>query len=463
MRIVLAAVDHVGMSSYRAWDVDQPMLLPPSVTEFVPPSHLVHFVRDLAQRALDLSAIHGRYSKDPRGAAPYHPGMLTALLVYSYCKGITSSRAIAAACEERVDFMALTGMQQPDFRTIADFRKLHLDALAGLFLQVLVLCRQAGLAKLGHVALDGTKVKANASKRKAMSYGRMKEEEPKLAAAVDQMLKAAKEKDAAEDTEHGEKLRGDEMPAWAATKVDRLAKIREAKAAIEDAAKEQAAELRAERVAEGKPVEGARAPQALTGEPDAKTQRNFTDPESKILKTGDGFVQGYNAQAAVDAEHQVIVAADVVAQQNDSDQVAPMLEQIEANTGAVPREMSADAGYCSEENIALLEERGVRAYVATGRQKHGAASATDEGGNRNGPQTRAMRARLRRGGHASRYRLRKQTVEPVFGHIKEARGFRRFRLRGLRNVRSEWSIVCTAHNVLKLAAWAAQNARNRAR
>jgi len=447
------------MSAYRPWDVDQPMLLAPSVTEFVPPSHLVHFVRDLVQRELDLGAIHARYSKDPLGAAPYHPGMMTALLVYSYCKGITSSRAISSACEERVDFMALTGMQQPDFRTVADFRKLHVEALAGLFLQVLVLCRQAGLAKLGHVALDGTKVKANASKRKAMSYARMKEEEPKLAAAVAEMMTDAQTKDDAEDAEHGAELRGDEMPAWAATKRERLAKIREAKAAIEGSAKTQAAQLRAERVAAGKRVEGPRAPKALSGEPDPKAQRNFTDPESKILKTGDGYVQGYNAQAAVDAEHQVIVAADVVAQQNDSDQVAPMLGQIEANTGSLPREMSADAGYCSEENLALLEERGVRAYVATGRQKHGAASATDD--RRNGPLTRAMRARLHRGGHASRYRLRKQTVEPVFGQIKEARGFRRFRLRGHRKVRAEWSIVCTAHNLLKLAAWSVRGAKPR--
>lgn len=344
------------MSSYRAWDVDQPMLLPPSVTEFVAPSHLVHFVRDLVQRELDLSAVHARYSKDPRGNAPYHPGMMTAL-----------------------------------------------------------------------------------------------------------MMQDAQTKDDAEDAAHGVERRGDEMPAWAATKKERLAKIREAKAAIEGSAKTQAKRLREERVAAGKPVEGPLAPKALSGEPDPKAQRNFTDPESKILKTADGYVQGYNAQAAVDSEHQVIVATDVVAQQNDSDQVAPMLAQIEANTGDLPREMSADAGYCSEENLALLEERGVRAYVATGRQKHGAAAAIHEDGKKRGPFAAAMRARLRRGGFRSRYRLRKQTVEPVFGQIKEARGFRRFRLRGHRKVRAEWSIVCTAHNVLKLAACAARNARNPAR
>ena len=452
------------MSAYRPWDVDQPLLLPPSVTEFVPPSHLVHFVRDLVQRELDLSAIHARYSKDPRGNAPYHPGMLTAVLIYAYCKGVTSSRTIAAACEERVDFMALTGMQQPDFRTISDFRKLHLEGLAALFVQVLRLCREAGIAKLGHVALDGTKVKANASKRKAMSYARMKDEEPKLAALVEEMLKDAQAKDDAEDAEHGT-LRGDELPAWAAKKQERLAKIRETKAALEEESKTEAERLAAERAAKeresGEKPRG-REPKALSGEVDPKAQRNFTDPESRILKTSDGYVQGYNAQAAVDAEHQVIVAAGVVARQNDADQVAPMLSQIEANTGALPAELSADAGYCSEANLALLEERGVRAYVATGRQKHGASAATDEDGKKGGPLARAMRARLRRGGHASRYRLRKQTVEPVFGQIKEARGFRRFRLRGLRSVRAEWSFVCAAHNVLKLAAFGTRNPRSQA-
>lgn len=438
------------MSRYRPWIVDQPMLLPPSVGEFVKAKHLSVFVRDLVQRELDLSQIEARYSGDPRGNPPYHPGMMTALLLYAYCRGLYSSRQIAVACEERVDFMALTGMQEPDFRTISDFRKLHLDALAALFVQVLRLCREAGMAKLGHVALDGTKVKANASKHKAMSYARMQAEEPKLAAEVAQWMESSRQADETDDTEQGEDKRGDEMPEWAAEKTKRLAKIREAKASIEAQAQQNARELAAERLSQGKPVEGGRVPKALSGEPEPKAQENFTDPESKILKTGDGYVQGYNAQAAVNAEDQVIVAADVVARQNDADQLVPMLDQIEANTGALPREMSADAGYCSEQNIAAVEEREVRGYIATGRQKHGDASATSRAGQ--GPRTTAMRARLRRGGWNSRYRLRKQTVEPVFGHIKERRGFRRFSLRGLSKVRGEWSVVCTAHNLMKLAA-----------
>src|SRR6185295_17325012 len=244
------------MSRSRPWIVDQPMLLPPSVGDFVKPKHMALFVRDLVQRELDLRAVAAAYSKDPRGNPPYHPGMMTALLLYAYCRGVYASRQIAIACEERVDFMALTGMQEPDFRTISDFRKLHRDALAGLFVQVLRLCREVGLAKLGHVALDGTKVKANASRHKAMSYARMKEVEPKLAAQVEEWLKASGAADKADDRDLGEEVRGDEMPDWVAEKAARLAKLREAKEALESEAQEEASELREERVAEGKPVEG---------------------------------------------------------------------------------------------------------------------------------------------------------------------------------------------------------------
>jgi len=440
------------MSRSRPWIVDQPMLLPPSVGDFVKPKHLALFVRDLVQRELDLSAIERAYSKDPRGNPPYHPGMMTALLLYAYCRGVYASRQIAIACEERVDFMALTGMQEPDFRTISDFRKLHRDALGGLFVQVLRLCREAGLAKLGHVALDGTKVKANASRHKAMSYARMKDLEPRLAAQVEEWLKASGAADKVDDRDLGAEVRGDEMPEWVAEKAARLAKLREAKEALEASAKEEAEELRAERVAEGKPVAGPRVPKALRGEVDPKAQRNSTDPESRILRKGSEYVQGYNAQAAVDAPSQVIVAAEVVAQQNDADQLVALLDQIEANTGSQPDEVSADSGYCSEANLEALEERGIRGYVATGRQERGMSSPTNREDDRRGPRSREMRARLRRGGWRSRYRLRKVTVEPVFGQIKERRGFRRFSLRGRAKVRCEWRMVCTAHNLAKLAA-----------
>jgi transposase len=449
------------MSRSRPWIVDQPMLLPPSVNDFVKPRHLAVFVRDLVQRELDLAAVERAYSKDPRGNPPYHPGMMTALLLYAYCRGVYASRQIAIACEERVDFMALTGMQEPDFRTISDFRKLHRAALEDLFVQVLRLCREAGLAKLGHVALDGTKVHANASKHKAMSYARMKEAEPKLAAQVEEWMKASGAADKSDDKDLGAEVRGDEMPDWVVEKQARIAKLREAKRALESAAKAEAAELRAERVGEGKPVDGPRAPKALSGEVDPKAQRNFTDPDSKILRKGSEYVQGYNAQVAVDAAHQVIVAADVVSQQNDADQLVALLDQIEENTGARPAEVSADTGYCSEENLASLDERSIRGYIATGRQERGMSSPTNREKDRQGPRACAMRARLRRGGWNSRYRLRKVTVEPVFGQIKERRGFRRFSLRGREKVRCEWRLVCAAHNLVKLAAWSRRDLSTR--
>jgi transposase len=440
--------------------------LPPSVQELVPAGHLAHFIRNLVRDLLDLSAILNDYPEE-RGYPPYHPVMMTALLLYAYCQGVYSSRRIASACEQRVDFMAVTAMQQPDFRTISDFRKRHLAALGGLFVQVLALCEQAGLVKLGHVALDGTKIKANASKHKAMSYGRMKQREPELAAEVQKWLEQAAAEDAAEDEALGRERRGDELPEWAANKQKRRAKIQEAMAALEAEAAatapavadepppgappaddgggaEQAAEQAAEPVPESPPP-------PATPVPLDKAQRNFTDPESRIMKTPNGFEQAYNAQAAVDADSQVIVAAGLTNAGNDKQQLAPMAAQIEANTGRAPKEMSVDNGYCSEDNLAELERLGIRGYVATGRQKHGTKSATGKSTGRSGSRVQRMSRRLKQGGHRSRYRLRKQTVEPVFGQIKGARGFRQFHLRGLTKVADEWQLICLAHNLLKLA------------
>jgi transposase len=443
------------MSRYRDWAIDQPLLLPPSVSEFVPPDHLCLFVRDLARDVLDLSAIERTYSRDPRGYPPYHPAMLVALLLYAYTQGIYSSRRIAKACEERVDFMALTAMQQPDFRTISDFRKRHLAALSGLFVQVLALCRDAGIAKLGHVALDGTKVTANASKHKAMSYKRMKELEPKLAAEVAQWLERSQQTDATEDEEHGEDRRGDELPPHALAKIRKLEQMRASMERLEREAQEEAKRVAAERAAKeaarGKPLPGSK-PKALDGEPPDKAQSNFTDPDSRIMKKGSTYVQAYNAQAAVDSASQVIVAQSLNNVQNDVDELLPLVDQIEDVLDVKPREISADSNYCSEANLEGLEERGVRGYVATGRKKHGTSSPTSGDTRGKGALTQQMRTRLKRGGHRSRYRLRKQVVEPVFGHIKECRGFRRFLLRGVEQVRAEWSMLCTAHNLLKLAA-----------
>jgi len=443
------------MSRYRNWAIDQPLLLPPSVSEFVPPDHLCLFVRGLARDVLDLSVIERTYSRDPRGYPPYHPAMLVALLLYAYTQGIYSSRRIAKACEERVDFMALTAMQQPDFRTISDFRKRHLAALSGLFVQVLALCRDAGIAKLGHVALDGTKVTANASKHKAMSYKRMKQVEPQLAAEVAQWLERSQQTDAAEDEKHGEDRRGDELPPHALAKIRKLEQMRASMERLEREAQEEAKRVAAERAAKeaarGKPLPGSK-PKALDGEPPDKAQSNFTDPDSRIMKKGSTYEQSYNAQAAVDADSQVIVAQSLNNVQNDVDELLALVDQIEDVLDAKPREISADSNYCSEANLEGLEQRGVRGYVATGRKKHGTASPTSGDTRGKGALTQQMRTRLKRGGHRSRYRLRKQVVEPVFGHIKECRGFRRFLLRGVEQVRAEWSMLCTAHNLLKLAA-----------
>ena len=439
--------------SYRTWQIDQPQLLPPSVHDFVPKDHLSRFVVGLVTDGLDLRDIHASYQSE-LGQPPFHPTMMMALLLYAYAVGVYSSRRIAKACRERTDFMMIVALDPPDFRTVSDFRKRHLKALAGLFVQVLQVAQMAGLVKLGHVALDGTKLKANASKHKAMSYERMKKREAELKAEVEGWLAAAEAADAEEDKVYGRDRRGDELPAWVADKEKRLAKIAEAKAALEAEAKAAAqekadAEREAEAKRQGRTKPGRKTPPPSDA-PDGKAQRNFTDSDSRVLKTKDGYIQGYSAQAAVDAETQVIVAQGLTNSMSDQGQLEPMTDAVAANLGVWPDELSADAGYCSEANLAALAARGIAGYVATGRAKHPAAAKRGVGG----PLTRAMRTKLKRGGWRSRYRLRKQTAEPVFGQIKEARGFRQFLLRGIEKVRAEWAMVCTGHNIQKLAgAW----------
>jgi transposase len=437
--------------TFRPWLVDQPQLLPPSVTEFVPEGHVAHFVRNLVRDELDLSAILAGYAEE-RGYPPYHPVMMTALLLYGYSRGVYSSRRLERACEERLDFLAVTAMNRPGHRTICEFRRRHLGSLSDLFVQVLKLCQAAGLVQLGHVALDGTKIAANASKHKAMSYGRMKKAEAELKAEVEAWLAAAEAADAEEDARFGE-ARGDEMPEWVKDKAKRLEKIREAKAALEAEAKAEQAAKDAAQAASGKPPrKGGRKPKTPPGTPPDKTQRNFTDPESRIMKGKDGFVQGYNAQAAVDAKAQVIVAHGLTDNAADVGQLIPMADAVEANTGAKPTQLSADSGYCSEENLTALETRRITGFVATGRQKHGQAAADGGEAKKKGPNVEAMRERLREGGFENPYRLRKQTVEPVFGQIKHARSFRQFLMRSLAKVSGEWAMICTVHNMLKLAA-----------
>jgi len=437
---------------FRVWKIDEAQLLPPSVQDYVPKDHVSRLIVSLVRESLNLSEITGRYTSG-LGQPPFDPRMMTALLLHGYASGLYSSRRIAKAARERADFMMIVAGDPPDFRTVSEFRKRHLKALAGLFVQVLKLAEKAGLVKLGHVALDGTKIKANASKHKAMSYQRMKKREAELEAEVDRWLKAAEAADAEEDKLHGSK-RGDEMPGWVADKEKRLAKIREAKAELEAEAKAAAAEeeerhraaAEKRRLAEGRKKNG-RTPAPPSAEPDGKAQRNFTDPDSRILKTKDGYIQGYNAQAAVDAKAQIIVAYGLTASMSDHGQLVGLIDGIKANLGARPKEASADSGYLSEANLQALADRRINAYVATGKAKHPAEIKRKVGG----PLTQAMRTKLKRAAWRSRYRLRKQIVEPVFGQIKQARGFRQFLLRGIEKVKAEWAMICTAHNLTKLA------------
>ena len=457
--------------------ISQTLLFPPSLHDWLPDGHLARFLVDVVA-ALDLDAIYKSYQeKDGRGQAAYPPPMMVRLLLYGYATGVYSSRKIQARTFEDVAFRYLSGDQHPDHATIAEFRKRHLDALSGLFTQALLLCSKAGLVKLGHVSIDGTRIKANASKHKAMSYKRMNETEARLQQEIDALLAAAEKADAEEDARYGKDGRGDELPAELQRRESRLQKIREAKAALEQQAQEEAAQQRAEaeqKLAEreeeerrtGKKKRG-RKPQLPDPEqvqPDATAQRNFTDPESRIMpdRANKGsFVQGYNAQIAVDSASQVIVAAEITQATNDKQQLVPMVAQIEENLGCKPEKVSADTGYFSDANLTHESVTNVDLYVATGRDKHGAVvEASSEPLPAGASPKQAMRHKLQTEAGRAVYKMRKAIVEPVFGQIKEQRGFRRFSLRGKQNVRCEWRLVCAASNLLKLfrAGWALETA-----
>ncbi len=421
--------------TYRPYVPEQDLLLPPSLRDWLPEDHLAFFVSDLIDQ-LDLSAITAVYEDEERGYPPYHPVMLTKVLVYAYCVGVFSSRKIQRRLVEDVAFRVLAAGNEPDFRTIADFRKTHLATLKGFFEQVLRLARELGAPRVGRVALDGSKIKANASKHKAMSYDRMRDKQKRLREEVAQLLAQAEAADAAEDAEYGTDRRGDELPAELQRRESRLKRIREAKRALEARAREEA-------TAKGEPAESAK--------PNPKAQYNFTDPESRIMKGPDGFVQAYNVQVAVD-DLQLIVGQAVTQETNDKKQLMPMITTIERQSGDTPSQLLADAGYCSDENLTAIADTTIDAYISTRKQKHGERPGPCPRGPL--PQTATIGDRMARKLHtkpgARVYAARKGIVEPVIGQIKQARGFRQFLLRGFEKVQGEWSLVCTTHNILKL-------------
>lgn len=469
------------MRTFKPYDLDQPYLLPPDLRSWLSEGHLALFVSDVVD-ALDLSPILEAYERgDGRGYPPYHPVMMVKLLVYGYCTGKISSRKIEKATWEDVAFRVLSGNQQPDHDSIAEFRRRHLKALAGLFVQVLKLCQEAGLVKLGHVSVDGSKVKANASRHKAMSYQRLTETEARLIKEVDALLAQAEALDRAEDAQHGKGKHGDELPEELKRRETRLKKIREAKAALEAEAKAKAqaqAEEARERIAErerqeaqtGKKIGGVppRIPDPEQAVPDPKAQKNFTDPESRIMLDGatKGFVQAFNAQIAVDADSQIIVAEAVTQDAVDNRQLAPLLMAVEANAGQLPEIATADNGYFDPDAITDERLAGVDLYVATARERKtpplaggplvtpsGAACAPEPATSAApAPATvvQRMRDKLATEAGKATYKRRKCIPEPVFGQIKEGRGFRRFSFRGLAKVTAEWTVVALTHNLLKL-------------
>lgn len=457
--------------NFRTCDLEQVFLLPPSLQDWLPENHLARFVAEVVN-GLDLSKIYGYYGRrDGRGKAAYHPVMMVRLLLYGYCVGVMSSRRIEWATHDDVAFRYLAADQHPDHDTMASFRQQHLAVLAQLFTQILQLSSKAGLVKLGHVAVDGTKIQANASKHKAMSYGRMEEKEKQLKEEVERLLAEAAEIDAAEDALNGKGQRGDDLQGELSRRESRLKKIAEAKAALEQEARERAEvarqaaeekieERRKKEEASGKKC-GGRPPQVPDPEqakPEPTAQRNFTDPESRIMPDGGrkgSFVQGYNAQIAVDSAAQIIVVAEITQEINDKRQLAPMLAQVERNLGSKPEAATADTGYFSEAQVNDERISGIDLYIATGKQKHGEQETVEAIPPGDDPAVSAsalekMKQKLKTEKGRALYKMRKAVVEPVFGQIKAARGIRAFLLRGLEKVQSEWKLICATHNLLKM-------------
>jgi transposase len=485
---------------YRPWDPDQAYLFPPAMRDWLEEDHLVYRLLDVVG-SLDIRSIsHSIDAKDGRGTRPYNPRMMLALLLYSYMNGIYSSRQIAAATYERIDFRVLTGDQHPFHTVINEFRLRHLDALPQLFVQVLQLCDRAGLLKLEHVSLDGSKVNANASKHKAMSHGRMVSEIKRLEKEIQELLDKAKDVDQEEDELYGKDKDVHPIDEELKRREKRLEVIRRAKKELEKEARQAKAEdlrERAERqrkaaATEKNPTErkrkltrasrseekadrltgdqgdeadndgpddpdddlpSHRVPTTKDGAPTDKSQRNFTDPGSRIMKRGGSYLQGFNCQVVVDEENQLILAEAVTNQAPDQEHLIPMMKRVKSNTGRNPAVLTADTGYMSSDNTTYCEGEGIDAYIAVGRDTHGQQQRVED---RPGAEEReawaTMRAKLETEQGKKLYSRRKVIVEPVFGHIKEPRGFRRFSLRGVIKVRAEWTLVCLCHNLIKLLA-----------
>lgn len=444
---------------FRPYNPDQLLLLPPDMTHWLPQDHLVYFIRDVVGQ-MDLSAIYESYDGSQGGYPAYHPEMMVALLIYAYCVGIPSSRKIEKTTYELIPFRVLTADQHPDHDTICEFRRRHLGSLAALFVQVLRLCQKAGLVKLGHVSLDGTKIRANASKHKAMSYARMEKSVVELEAEVKRLFSEAEATDEVEDGQYGKGRRGDELPEELRFKQGRLSRIKEAKEILEREAREQAKQERLEQEKKRQDREASgdhrgRQPKVPSEKPEGKAQYNFTDPESRIMKDSatKSFEQSYNCQAAVDGHGQVIVATGVSQEPNDKEQLKPMMERLKANLkGAKPGRMTTDNGYFSEENVTYLAKEQIDGYVATGRIKHGDKPLPVPRGRipKDATLKERMSRKLRTLKGRAIYAKRKEISEPVFGQIKQVRGFRQFLLRGLSKVSAEWNLICIGHNLLKL-------------
>jgi len=434
-------------TTFRPYQPNQSLLLPPSPKDWLPEGHLAYFISETVDR-LDLSVFYRRYEGDGRRNCPFDPRMMVKVLLYGYATGVRSSRKIAKKLHEDVAFRVLAAGNFPAHRTMAEFRQLHLKEFEALFVQVVQLAQEIGLLKLGTLTLDGSKVEANASKHKAMSYGRMRDQEQRLREEIGKLLGQVAAVDAEEDRLYGEEARGDELPEELRRREDRLAQIEAAQRRLEE---RQAAADRAQGRHKGderKSPRGGRRFKREFGVPEDKAQENFTDPDSRIMESPEGFIQAYNTQIAVDENRQLIVATGLTQCAADNGELLPLVEAVERIAGQLPEQVLADAGYKGESNFEQLEQKGIEAYVSLARERKQPSGRPDE----RYPASQRMYDKLQSPTGRMTYRKRKGIVEPVYGWIKEILGFRRFSLRGTEKVTPEWDLVCCATNLKRLHA-----------